>query len=395
MNFKILEAILKIFCLKIARSFGFSKCLFYKQLPKWPYIKVLAGLYFVRTSLILYLFLLPFSLFPQEYFRSNSIGLPLEMINPIRKSDFPYVLSVKDQGNEEIRILYFQGLEEERWVFRKNNNRVLEENQYSKDQLIKKVYYSQGYPVREENYSDGNLELSLEYKYQDGILQGIHYRGEDNTSLYEDTFLRNNDGRLREVKRSFPEGKRITTSFRYSANNLIEQWYGYGDGGILFRYRNSLLIREETWKGSVLTQVTDYSYEEGNLVTTKMVKPGTKEEWERSFDSQGRIIKETGVNSKGERELIEYLYTEDRLARKTRQTSGNLELWVFSYDQEGWESLEEYWVNGRLLKKVYYNKPGYFVEEIFLRGKAFLKVYWEEGVRVREVSTGEEEEKGL
>ena len=240
MNLKILEAILKIFCLKIARTFSLSKCLFDKQLPKRPHIKVLAGLCFVRTSLILYLFLLPFSLFPEEFFRSNSIGLPLEMINPIRKSDFPYVLSVMDQGNEEIRILYFQGLEEERWVFRKNNNRVLEENQYSKDQLIKKVYYSQGSPVREENYSDGNLELSLEYQYQDGILQGIHYRGEDNTPLYEDTFLRNNDGRLREVKRSFPEGKRITTSFRYSANNLIEQWYGYEDEGILFRYKNFL-----------------------------------------------------------------------------------------------------------------------------------------------------------
>ena len=131
------------------------------------------------------------------------------------------------------------------------------------------------------------------------------------------------------------------------------------------------------------------------MLLLKMVKPGTKEEWERSFDSQGRIIKETGVNSKGERELIDYGYTQDKLTRKARQTPGDLELWLYSYNQEGWESIEEYWVNGRLLKKIYHEKPGYFIEEVFIRGKPFLKVYWEEGVRVREVSSGEEEETGL
>ena len=323
----------------------------------------------------------------QEYYRSNEIGLPLEAVNPVLKGYHEYYLEIKNDQHLRVSTLYREGEEYKKWVLLGGNGEQYREEYYIKGVLVTISYLSGSLLYREENFSEtGDLEAITEILYDGTTPKEILYKNGKGELIYRDLFSRNSDGRLREVRRTFSDDRIINASFRYSGGALIEQWYGFGEGGVLYRYFDSILYREEVWGESGIAEETDYFFEGKILIKAKTTYISSKGSLESWYNEEGHIVKSERVYPDDRREITEYSYYEGILSRKTKRAPGILEVWNYYRDDSGTRDIEEYWRNGRLEKKIFYTDPVNYTEEYYIRDKAFLRIYFEEGRKVREES---------
>jgi len=337
-----------------------------------------------RLLPIAFLFSAALFLHGESIFRSNPMGQALEPIDRVRMDEFPYTVIETDIPSGRRSTLFHEGKEVKRWDYLRDREGRREERYYEKGVLIRVTVYQGLTPVQEEEYRDGVLLQSVEYRYASGLIVSTVYRDSQGTLLYTDSFERDSNGRLRRVTRSFKAGETHASSFRYSGSSLYEEWCDFGSYGVLLRYRNSLLTAEETWRRDRILESTEYRYADGIRVSSSYRNFETGSSVETEYDADSLPVHSLEMDREGRRVETFFRNAGGYLAEKTVRQPGSTERWWYIRTASGNLVSEEYWKNGVLVKITEYRTEGDYTETYYKRGMPFLRIFYTDGTAVGE-----------
>ncbi len=323
----------------------------------------------------------------EELFRSNSIGMPLEKISPYRQDNFEYVLRISDDLPDTlVKILLKEGREHRKWVERETDGgrtvtvfeeeKKTEETVFSDGGRIERII---SFTAAEE------IEAELVYHYSGGEVTHIDALDAAGERLYRIEYSMGKYGRLRKMKRIYPE--QISESlYTFGTDSVSSEWHGSGGRGDLFRFeKDQQLTALENWKDLEKTAETTYSYDGGTM------------EYSAAVDYSANIVTKTWYNRKGleERSLSEsggmliaekvYTYNEDDdVLEKRLWTPGTRERWEYTYSAPEEREGELHYKNGILVSKIEYIDDSTYYEYLYRRGKPFLKITYVDDEKVGE-----------
>lgn len=338
--------------------------------------------------LLILVFLAPLSAEAEGIFRSNDLGMALEKIPEARKRDFAYVLVITDEGEKSIRRLFHEGSEFKRWEREEKGKDSSIETYFEEGLLMRTERFVSGLLTEEQVFSSGLPSERRVFSYEKGRLSMVTTYGADGLT-YTDTYIRSSKGDLHRFIRSYPDGKRIVSSFSLFDGTLLEEWHGDLDNSDLFRYSSGKLLSEETYIDGKLAVRKEYTYpaEHAFSVEEDFIH-GTKTE--RQYDASFRVVSEIVEDPDRGRSETAYVYEGSVLAEKTRRSPALKEQWMYSYDDGGELVSEVYMKNGTMVKVTSYSKDDTqtnvqeSVEELYRDGKPFLKIFYHGKERLRE-----------
>ncbi|HOV62986.1 MAG TPA: hypothetical protein PLG43_03775 [Spirochaetia bacterium] len=338
--------------------------------------------------LLILVFLTPLFSEADGIFRSNDLGMPLEKIPEARERDFAYVLVVTDEGEKSIRRLFHGGREFKRWEREEKGTDSSIETYLEEGLLTRTERFVSGLLTEEQVFSSGLLSERRVFSYEKGRLSMVTTYGTDGLR-YTDTYIRSLKGDLHRFIRSYPDGKRIVSSFSLFDGKMLEEWHGDIDNSDLFRFSSGKLLSEETYIDGKLAVRKEYTYpaEHAFSVEEDFIN-GTKTE--RQYDASFRVVSEIVEDPATGRAETAYTYADSVLAEKTRRSPGLKEQWMYSYDDTGELVSEVYMKNGTTVKVTAYTRDDTqqnvqeSVEELYRDGKPFLKIFYRGKERLRE-----------
>jgi len=339
-----------------------------------------------RILCSLFLFFSAAMIFPEPLlFRSNAMGMTLERINHIRRDEFDFILTVEKSPEKEVRILWEKDEEIKRWE-RITLPDGLEETYYSSGELdTVSTYNLKGDLLKERIYSEGMVDKTRVYIYENGLLVEIIETDSDDTILSTSAFSRSRAGRMQRVVQSFPSGEERISAYTYSSNGIVQEWHGTAEKGDLFRFNSrGETIAEEVWDGADMQRLRRFSYGEGGeyrLTEEDFVNGRTVR---KLYDPEDNLLREFATEKGNLVEDIVNYYEEGLLAEKVRKLPGLKERWVYEYGSEDEVVKEEYFRNGELKKVIQYTGDNTYYEDLFRRGNAFIRIYYEDERKVKE-----------
>lgn len=201
-----------------------------------------------RAAFLLLFFCVSAFALAERYYESNALGLPIREIREFRADEFTYVLITEESDGTSVRTLLKDEEEYKRWELEYLEGLLVSEVIYVEGVLSESRSYDNGALVEEVLYENGEVAEKRLYDYSAGYLQKVRaVDGEDNL-IYVDSYERSAVGRLRRVNRLSGEDK-DESAFIYSGGDLVEEWHGSDDEGVLFRYHDGKKLAEETWEG--------------------------------------------------------------------------------------------------------------------------------------------------
>lgn len=347
----------------------------------------------MKAAVVL-LFILTFSLYAQEYYRSNSLAMEMERIQdsqPFEMDKVEWLLEKKVSGNSILSTLYHYGIPEKSITREYNNYDIL-------------IYYS----VRNKGI------LSEENRFGDdgAILEEAVFTGTgtlDWKNIYEYT----DNGRILRIVRQNSEGEEISElDYRIRKNGSIrnitqsdndlsehrESWNGFG--GILFMeernsdsereliYRNNkgLIEKKIRYRNNQKIDDENYSYSSGGEIS-KIVKTDyvNGESSIQTMNMSGQIVSEEKLVGEELIYRILYFYSDSKLSVKEKKGAALRERWEYVYiDDE--LSVESYYRQGDLEQKKTITDQNSNSYEILLynHGEAFMNLVYDNDVKIRE-----------
>lgn len=340
------------------------------------------------SILILLAGLLPLAAEP-VYYRSNWVGIAMEPINRVRLDEFEYVLAVDRSGDTTIKTLYRKQKAWKRWeIVADSRGRRVEEREYENNALTSRSTFDHKGRVKiEYRYIKAALDQRLVYAYSArGVDFVVTYDAHD-TLLYTDEYQLAPSGRLRSMRRVFPDDSVAVIHFTYGESIMVGEWE-YRNGRVLdTQYNgNGQAQHREEWDGDTLLSVKDYEYDPqtGALTreTEKHLDDGTQHV--SYYDGKGNLTRETeGKNNEPPVELS-YGYQDGRRISTRKKSSIGVEEWKFNYNAEGKLTSEEYYRRGFLQMRTVYTDPDSWYEEIFHDDEVIIRVYFVKEKKIRE-----------
>ncbi|MBN2653429.1 MAG: hypothetical protein JXR63_13705 [Spirochaetales bacterium] len=328
-----------------------------------------------------------------EYYESNKYGFALREIHPSRLQDFEYVLIYENRGSIETRRLLEKNKEIARWERRNRFSGTYVETQYKNNEIVLVVHYSGGRLVKEEIYFEGSVSEIREYSYRsNNLLETILYNAKG-THLFTYRYSRDGRGRLTSVVKlqKDEEGNFIEVasfSFQYSDHFLSMQIFIEGDEVLKFIYTKGRLHTVEETKGGELVYRKEFPLDKDIATETDFVK---KENTNRVYDKEGRVVKEIVVNENGEKSQIFFTYNEDGLLIERKVRAPKIrELFTYEYDSEGQLVLVEYFLNSKIMWRREYSNLRDYEESIFKDGDVVYKALFSDGQFVKALEIGVE-----
>ncbi len=328
------------------------------------------------------LFLFASFLFGAELvFKSNELGMSLERIPKVRERDFSYILLVKTEGKKTTRRLLRDGREIKRWEREEGSGGALSEEYFENGELVQMQRFEAGRLAEESLFASGLLQEKKVLTYTGDTLTASSVYGPGGL-LFSDQYVRGGSGSLRRLIRSYPDGKRVVSSFSLAAGKMLEEWHGDANDADLFRFSGGGLLSEETYREGRLAVSKVYTYAEGRAASAEE-DYGSGVRTDRVYDEDFRVVSEVTEDPVSGRSETAFTYLGDKLSEKTRRSAGLRERWVYAYGPSGILERELYAKNG-VTVKVTTHQGSDSVEELYRDGEPFLRVFFRNKERVGE-----------
>jgi hypothetical protein len=323
-----------------------------------------------------------------EYYISNDVGMALEKIGWYRREEFPYILVVEIEGTRETRTLLHQGEEQQRWEYEPGEERAYRESELEQ----RRRYDRRNHLIEEELYSDGGLTQRTLYYYNRDVLERTETLAADGSLLYRDYYRLSPDGQLRRVTREEVDRQaEQRLGLGDGARGVTEERYGNDRERRINRYdRSGRLVEREYWsEGDLLERERiQYRDEKDTRLSSQLEEISLGRTTHSSYDAEGRIILVEVTEGGEDIERIVHLRDpQGRIVETTKRGRKGIENWLFEYGQEEELLREEYRVRGSLERITLYSTEGeeqLRVEELYRKGRLFMKVHYRAGEKVKE-----------
>jgi len=327
-----------------------------------------------------------------EYFRSNSLGMLIDKIQPYRKDEYRFIMQRTWDNAIEIKVLLENGSANTRWETEYYPNQTVKtEKKFEANVLSNFIFYNpKRLPEEELNYTNGELSKKLTYQYDAGtILRFIKAYDKDGNLLYQDDYLFSKTGGIRQVKRTWDDHSYETTTFIQGGGKIAQEVHANTEQTIIFRYDflNRLLLKE-VWNIDNLNETQEYTYFADTNTVQQLKESNTisKFVYTKTYNEKGQLSSQLVEKNDIQTALIYYTWDDqgDKIEEKEKNANG-LTLRKFTYDTEHNPATTEEYVRGSLeLKTVYQGKDNLFKEYYNQKGEAVIRVYYEADVKVKE-----------
>jgi len=333
-------------------------------------------------------------------YRSNALGMELERISQSERGTYDYVLEVSRSGSTESRTLYngSQTAWQLERTFDAAGRTVREERFEGGNPVWARRFDASGRIMEERQYKgDGTVNELISYAYQGNLLVSRRSEGGSGKLRYTDTLSYYGAGKLREVKRTFPDGRTRTAHYAMADGRLLEERFSTESGGSLLRYNEAgRLAYREVWDGKDVTEIAWYSYSHSGssgaadahpvwLSEERTVHKPEGSETVVNYDRQGRRTRVEEKDASGNRvSLTRYEYGENGPVSVTRDTGNRNMTTTYRYNEDG--SLFEKRVtrDGVLTEVVVHTGPERHYEERYKDGELYVRTFYQGEDRTRE-----------
>lgn len=314
-----------------------------------------------------------------------------EKIDPVTQSEYTHVLIVEEQSEGQVSRLLSEGEEQKRWerTFHINGT-VREERTYIEGKLSSYHLYADNRNLLEEiRYSEaeGNVLRRTRYQYSGQTLSSVEVFDGDGSSLYREGYAYTKTGLLREIARSYPDGRIRISAFNFGGGEGLAETRSRQDSRMqIYRYDTSgRMTYLEVWDGASLVSSKTWQYRFDEK------KPHTTEEYIRKLnlrttqylDDSGRLQREE-KEGRIKEQIFYYYDDEDRQTSKVITGSSGRVEWKYEYDEEGEIWKERLYRKGSLEKVKTYTDDESWYEEIYRTEEVILRVYYADGEKTSE-----------
>ncbi len=325
--------------------------------------------------------------FGQEYYVSNPLGMVLRSVTKYEKGSHPWILEIKaGDGGSEVRILYHNDSVDKKYIKRITESGTVI-SVWEGGRMVGQTEYSGRYVTKESVFSENGDVETTEYTRDGDRLKSVS-RFRNDVLLFTDTFITGFNGRLYQVRRTYPDGRKDIFGVRYSGKEVASEWSKEGDRSSIYYFENNDLVGIQEYEGDKLVSYEEKSGDGSGVTTGRDI---TKEETTvRKYDDKNRLVYQE-VFGKDTNIVISYKYSNDLLAEKLVKTPGNREKHVYSYDAGGNLLKEDVYVNNTLQKIIKPLGDGKMEETVFKNGIPLLKVVTKDGVEISRETVGRDE----
>ncbi len=311
------------------------------------------------------------------FYASDEAGMAFEEIPSFRTADHEYFLEVSRQAGKETRVLRSaDGRELKSWICEMGDSGRPALMSYAEGGKLtrRERYDGKGFLVAEEVYEGGGVSQRIDYSWADGRLTAATARGGDGLILYSDSYLYSTSGSLREMRRTYADGRIESAGADSLGGKTLRSWQS--DSGVT-RFTNYALDGRpsaiETWReGAPLLSEERRRSADGGLDILEDTTRGTRTE--REYGKQGRLATETTFQ--GKKLIVETIYAYDpegRLSEKTISAGASVERVIYAYDGAGNLAEETHYVDGELQKKIITIAPGKTRTELYRLGSLYVR----------------------
>lgn len=324
------------------------------------------------------------------YWRSNEVGMALNRIEWYKRDEYPYVLLIEEQNLKQIKRLLHEGEEEKRWeyIFYEDGN-ISVESEYDEDKISIIRRYDRSQRLWEEEiYSQGELEEKKSYNYATQGLASIDTYNAEQELLYTDIYLVSESGKLRELKRTWPDGSYRVSRYIFGKGLLVQEWNNIEEKLYISRYNDdSKLIMVEVWNGEQLemSRAIEYYQESGEIKREQEIQHQNDKELIIQYNEQGDVIAQKKIIDGEIIEEINYIYDEEgNNIRKKKKGESGIEEWRYTYNASNDLIKEEYLHTGSLEKVTFYTDDDTYYDELYREGKVFVRIHYYKDNKVKE-----------
>ena len=161
---------------------------------------------------------------------------------------------VTKNGSTETRTLLLDGKEEKRWDISdlsggsRTKTAVFENG----EQTSALVRDRSGRLVEEELFLNAALDEKISYRVLNETLTNRSVYNAEGNFKYKDVYLRTSDGRIREIRREFSDGSTRTSSYAFSGQKLLSEYFSSGESATAIHYNSDgNILSKEEWNGEV------------------------------------------------------------------------------------------------------------------------------------------------
>ena len=330
----------------------------------------------------------------REVYESNAVGVIVRRLSP----DTPttrrgYVLVVDEDGAARTERLYHDGAlarmvryvisgrTETESIFK--SGVINQQNVYDSDQrlLSSTMYDEQGQQTQTVTYTHGRNLITAE-----------HFDGQENMLFREQRRIDQN-GRITGITRMHSNGRMEAVEFLFLGRQLLREIHRLDDLTVIIFYDTSgRLVKEEHRIANNLQREVVYSYDANiddriaNTVFSTEITDGVTYRIESTNNDQGQQITQLTYEDDILTEEASFEYEQGRLASSRIHLTGSTSQRQFIYDEQGNTTEERWYDNGVLVRAVSIEdeKKNTRTELRHINGRPYVRIYFENGVRVRE-----------
>ncbi|WP_156888343.1 hypothetical protein [Spirochaeta cellobiosiphila] len=273
-----------------------------------------------------------------DWYRSNSLGMELELISQGRLNDYEYTLNVE----EEKKTLYLDGsllwikdvISNSPLIIQKRDNdlTLIEEEVFSSNNDLTEYKYIQNDQVIQEKY---------EYDHYKRIKRIKYYK--DNKLIETRSYRYDSKGRLVALNRLSDVGLKNSSMIYSNTGNLLADQehsnrnyiFTFNKNGIkkIVESDEDVVIKEEVFLYNDLGQIIKKHSvtQEGTFISD-------------SYD-ENLLIKRLEEYKNGEKKTITYSYKNGLRTERSESYKGQRDKWIYQYSNSQQLKVETYYKN--------------------------------------------------
>jgi hypothetical protein len=324
-----------------------------------------------------------------SFYQSDWVGITLAPIDQYRRNEFEYVLGVTRENAKETRILYRQKKEWKRWemIFNDRGEKTEESEYEDRTLTARSTFDNKGRLKTEHRFTKGLLAEKRLYSYSARGLDFVDTLDGKDIRLYTDEYELAPSGRLRGMRRVFPDKTVAIIHYTYGDGLLVGEWE-YHEGRILDTKYNEYgqALYQEEWEKDELVGVKEYSYnkQSGKLEKETDKNPAAKTRTDRFYDGDGTLSREVTIDASGEPVEFTYAYDGEKKVLTRKKSGIGVEEWKYTYNGNGDLTQEEYYRRGLLEMRTVYKDKNSWYEEILRDETVIIRVYYLKEKKIKE-----------
>ncbi len=347
-----------------------------------------------------------------QWYVSNRAGLPLELILPLRRDEFPWTLRMEKEEGRRREILYREDevFQEKLILLSSRGTAEAEETRRQGNLTHSLERDAAGRITRETFYQAGSPRETRRYHYREGALSWVERWDGGAEGEPEDVILyeRTGEGRLRRLAsrgegadwswgwaggRLFWESRsrgESYTAHRLDAYGRIISGVTAGGQGTPDRPgAGSSETGRKTDEGREIEE--EGAYREGALSEVRRRDPESGETEVVEYNPEGRVVRRK-VRGKDSSQDFFYRWDGDRLLYRRRIKGYEREEWYYSYSPGGEKELIQYYRNGKLRSETVFSGEERRRQILYRQDRPVLRILYRGGVLQAEERLGPEGE---